>query len=299
MVDCLENKISMKNSSNKICIGSANFGLNYGYKKKRLSKKDAKKIINYSYKMGINYIDTAINYGDTHKILGEFNLKKFNVITKLPTPPKNIKSIKKWCISNVMQAKKTLRIKCIYGLLIHDTKILQNTNNANEIFEALNFLKSKKIIHKVGLSIYDPKELDNYFDKYNFKIIQFPFSIFDRRILNSGWLKRLSKKKIELHARSIFLQGLLLIESKKIPKKFKKWIKYFTKLDLFVKKKNISKKIACVSFVRKFSKIDKFVIGVNDINQIKDNLALFIDKAVKIPTHLEVKSQKLINPKMW
>ena len=289
----------MKNSSNKICIGSANFALNYGYKKKKLSKKNIRKIINYSHKRGINYIDTAINYGITHKILGEFNLKKFNIITKIPTPPKNIKSIKKWCISNVIQAKKTLRIKCIYGLLIHDTKILHNTINANEIFEALDFLKRKKIINKVGLSIYDPSELDDYFDKYNFQIIQFPFNIFDRRILNSGWLKRLSKKKVELHARSIFLQGLLLLDLKKIPKKFKKWIKNFNKLDLFVKKKNISKKIACVSFVRKFSKINKFVIGINDINQIKDNLTLFIDKAVKIPTHLEVKSQKLINPKMW
>ena len=108
----------MKNSSNKICIGSANFALNYGYKKKKLNKKNIRKIINYSHKRGINYIDTAINYGITHKILGKFNLKKFNIITKIPTPPKNIKSIKKWCISNVIQAKKNTKNK-MYLWLAH------------------------------------------------------------------------------------------------------------------------------------------------------------------------------------
>ena len=289
----------MKNMSNKICIGSANFGLNYGYKKKKLNKKKIKIIIDYSYKMGINCIDTAISYGNTHKILGDLQSKKFNFVTKLPLPPKKTKSLKNWCISTVIKAKKKLKIDHIYGLLIHDTKILENKNNANEIYEALNILKKKKIINKVGLSIYDPTELDYYFNTYKFEIIQFPFNIFDRRILNSGWLQKLSKKKVELHARSVFLQGLLLIELEKIPKKLKKWNKYFLKLNKFAEKKNISKKRACISFVRKYKTIDKFVIGINDLDQLKENLTLFGDKIIKIPSNLEVKAQKLLNPKMW
>jgi aryl-alcohol dehydrogenase-like predicted oxidoreductase len=289
----------MKNMSNRICIGSANFGLNYGYKKKKLNKKKIKMIIDYSYKMGINYIDTATSYGNAHKILGDLQSKKFNFVTKLPLPPKKTKSLKNWCISTIIKAKKKLKIDHIYGLLIHDTKILENKNNANEIYEALNILKKKKIINKVGLSIYDPTELDCYFNTYKFQIIQFPFNIFDRRILNSGWLQKLSKKKVELHARSVFLQGLLLIELEKIPKKLKKWNKYFLKLNKFVEKKNISKKRACISFVRKYKTIDKFVIGISDLDQLKENLTLFGDKIIKIPSNLEVKSQKLLNPKMW
>ena len=289
----------MKKMSNRICIGSANFGLNYGYKKKKLNKKKIKMIIDYSYKMGINYIDTAISYGNTNKISGDLQSKKFNFVTKLPLPPKKIKSLKNWCISTIIKAKKKLNVDHIYGLLIHDTKILENKNNANEIYEALNILKKKKIINKVGLSIYDPTELDCYFNTYKFQIIQFPFNIFDRRILNSGWLQKLSKKKVELHVRSVFLQGLLLVELEKIPKKLKKWNKYFLKLNKFVEKKNISKKRACISFVRKYKTIDKFVIGINDLDQLKENLTLFGDKIIKIPSNLEVKSQKLLNPKMW
>ena len=125
------------------------------------------------------------------------------------------------------------------------------------------------------------------------------YYIFDRRILNSGCLQKLSKKKVELHARSVFLQGLLLIELEKIPKKLKKWNKYFLKLNKFAEKKNISKKRACISFVRKYKTIDKFVIGINDLDQLKENLTLFGDKIIKIPSNLEVKAQKLLNPKMW
>jgi len=224
----------MKKIFKKICIGSANFDLNYGYKNKKLNIKAINKIINYSDNRGITNIDTAMNYGDAHKILGNFKSKKFNFITKLSLPSKKIMSIKDWCIDEVIKVKRILKTKCIYGLLIHDSKILQNKKIAKELYEALDFLKEKKIIYKVGLSIYDPSELDRYFNNYNFQIIQFPFNIFDRRILNSGWLNKLSKKKIELHARSIFLQGLLLYQSNKIPKKFKKWKKYFFNFQHFV-----------------------------------------------------------------
>ena len=68
----------------------------------------------------------------------------------------------------------------------------------------------------------NPVELDKYFNYYNFEVVQFPLNIFDRRIIDSGWLDKLKKKGVELHARSIFLQGLLLLDKKDLPKKFLK-----------------------------------------------------------------------------
>tara|TARA_B100000780_G_scaffold49689_1_gene30867 strand:+ start:18228 stop:19097 length:870 start_codon:yes stop_codon:yes gene_type:complete len=289
----------MKSIFKKICIGSANFNLKYGHKNKKLNIKSVNKIMDYSWSKGITNIDTAMSYDGTHKILGNFESKNLKFITKLSLPSKKITSIKDWCIDEVIKSRKVLKTKCIYGLLIHDSKILENKKQAKDIYEALDYLKKKKIIYKTGLSIYDPLELDKYFNEYNFQIVQFPFNIFDRRILNSGWLKKLSKNKIELHARSIFLQGLLLYKSNKIPKKFIKWKKYFFRLNQFVDKKKISNKQACISFVKKYNQIDKFVIGANDYTQIRENLEIFKDKTIKIPLNLEVKSIKLINPKMW
>ena len=268
-------------------------------KKKKITTKNIKKIIQFSKKNKIKYLDTAINYDNSNVILSKMNIKRFNLISKISLPKKNIKDLKNWIIQSVIKERNNLRIKRLYALLFHDTKILKKKKDIIQICEAIDYLKEKKIIKKIGLSIYDPAELDKYFDYYNFEVVQFPLNIFDRRIIDSGWLDKLKKKQVELHARSIFLQGLLLLNKKNLPKKFLKWEKYFRSFDKFVEEKKISKKCACVSFVRNYSKIDKFVIGVNNYQQIRENLDLIKLKTIKIPTHLQVKSQRLINPKFW
>jgi hypothetical protein len=78
-----------------------------------------------------------------------------------------------------------------------------------------------------------------------------------------------------------------------------KWEKYFRNFDKFVEAKKISKKHACLSLIKNYSKIDKLIIGVNNYQQIKENLELIKLKSIKIPTHLQVKSKRLINPKLW
>ena len=289
----------MSVSYDKICIGTANFNIRYGLKKKKITIKNIKKIIQYSKKNKIKYLDTAINYGNSNVISSKINIKKFKLISKISLPKENIKGLKNWIIKSVIKERKNLRIKRLYALLFHDTKIFEKKKNITQIFEAIDYLKEKKIIKKIGLSIYDPVELDKYFNYYNFEVVQFPLNIFDRRIIDSGWLDKLKKKGVELHARSIFLQGLLLLDKKDLPKKFLKWKKYFRYFDKFVEVKKISKKYACLSFIRNYSKIDKFVIGVNNYQQIKENLELIKLKTIKIPTHLQVKSQRLINPKFW
>ena len=46
--------------------------------------------------------------------------------------------------------------------------------------------------------------------KFKFHIIQLPINLFDRKLIDNGILSRLKKHGYEIHARSIFLQGLLL-----------------------------------------------------------------------------------------
>lgn len=283
----------------KICIGTANFNLRYGLKKKKVDFKNIKKIIQYSKQKKIKFLDTAISYNNSKTVLSKINLNKFHLITKISLPKRKIKNLHDWIIQSVMDEKKKLKIKIFYALLFHNTKIFEKKIYISQICTAIDYLKKKKIIKKVGLSIYDPTELDKYFHYYKFEIIQFPLNIFDRRIINTGWLNKLKKSHVELHARSIFLQGLLLLDKKDLPKKFYRWKRYFGYLEKFVDVKKITKKEACISFIKDCKKIDRFVIGINNYLQIKENLELIKLKSIKIPTHLQVKSKRLINPKLW
>ena len=157
----------------------------------------------------------------------------------------------------------------------------------------------KKIVKKIGLSVYDPIELDLFFKEYNYQIIQIPINIFDRRLISSGWGKKLFKKDVEIFARSIFLKGLLLRDADKIPKEFSRWNKKFINFEKFVKKKKINKVEACIRFVKSFKEVKKIILGVNNAEQLKENMIFSNKNKILFPTNLNINSGKILDPRKW
>ena len=175
-------------------MGSANFGLDYGIKKKPIKIITIKKILSYAKKRKIGFIDTAINYKDSEKKIGLANKYNLKIITKLPNIPKATVNVEEWVINKIKDSCKKLKTDRLYGILIHNTSELKNKKKSKKIYKAFDYLLKKKIVKKIGLSIYDPKELDLFFKDYNFKLVQVPINIFDRRLILSGWGKKLIKK---------------------------------------------------------------------------------------------------------
>ena len=77
------NSINTKN----LCLGTAQFGLNYGIanKKGKLNNFEVREVLEYSKKNGINWLDTAQNYGNAEELIGKnmYNKNEFNLITKI------------------------------------------------------------------------------------------------------------------------------------------------------------------------------------------------------------------------
>ncbi len=285
---------------NKICIGSANFGMEYGLNKKSpLLKKDIKEIFEFLKKENTIYIDTAANYKNSEIIIGKYSTKKFKIITKIKKIPKGVKDLEKWLKNEIYISCKKLRVNKIYGLLVHDTQDLKNKKKAKKIYKTFDILKKSKIIEKIGLSIYDPNELDLYLKNYNFEIVQAPLNIFDRRIINSGWLKKINEKGIEFFARSIFLQGLLIKDINKIDKFFSPYKKKFEKFEIWTQKLNISKVEACIRFVNSYREVDKVIVGINNRMHFFENYKFLKKDKLIVPNSLEIKSGKILNPKLW
>ena len=108
------------------------------------------------------------------------------------------------------------------------------------------------------------------------------------------------KKKVEIFARSIFLKGLLLKDLDKIPKDFIKWKKNFRNFEQWTKEKKISKVEACIRYVKSLKEINKIILGVSSINQLKENINLFKKKKrLLAPKYLNISSGKIINPREW
>jgi aryl-alcohol dehydrogenase-like predicted oxidoreductase len=282
----------------KLVLGSAQFGMNYGlFNNKKINHKEFKKIENLVLNSNINFIDTSSNYGDSEKIIGNSQLKKLNIITKIKLPKNKNINIQSWVAIEILKSLKKLKINKIYGVLIHDYKDLLGKRGKTYLL-ALQKLKNKKIVNKIGISIYDPEELKQIWKFWKPDLVQFPINPLDNRILNSAWIDILKKYRVKMYARSIFLQGLLVNDyhSFKINKNYKIILNKFKN---WCSINNISSIRACLDFVRQFKKIDYVVAGFNNYNHLKEIIEIFKKKNLIIPKKFSTNKINLIDPRKW
>ena len=230
--------------------GSVQFGLNYGISNisGKVHESKVLEILNKAKKENINTIDTAILYGDSEAVLGRAGVRNFNVITKLPPMPDHLIDIKGWAVKNVSNSINKLNVKKLYGLILHQSDDFIG-ERGSELYSVLCKLKHEGVVNKIGVSIYNPKELDSL-ENNNLKldIVQAPFNILDRRLETSGWLTKLKNLDIEIHTRSVFLQGLLLLDSNSRDQYFDKWKNAFDEFENWIKKTNQTPLEACLNF---------------------------------------------------
>ncbi len=284
----------------KLAIGSAQFGLDYGVSNNagKVSKQEVNKILNIARKSGINFIDTAITYGDSESSLGISGVSKFNIVSKLNSLDKRNKNIKEDIFQQINSSLYRLGVNSLYGVLIHDTKILL-ADNGDQIYKALLGLKQQGLVKKIGISIYDTKELDNILSKFEVDIVQAPMNIFDQRLISSGWNIKLKKMGIELHVRSVFLQGLLLMEPSERPEYFNPWKDLLEKYDNWLTNEGFTNVEACINSILQAEYVDKVVIGIESSEQLEEIIYLIGNKLIRIPAFLSSKDKSLINPSMW
>jgi aryl-alcohol dehydrogenase-like predicted oxidoreductase len=284
----------------KLAIGSAQFGLDYGVSNNtgKVPNQEVNKILNVAKKSGINFLDTAIAYGNSESSLGLSNVSKFNIISKLSSLGKGNKNIKEEIFQQINGSLDRLGVNSLYGVLLHDTKILL-TDNGDQIYEALLGLKQEGLVKKVGISIYDTIELDEILSKFKIDIVQAPMNIFDQRLISSGWNIKLEKMGIELHVRSVFLQGLLLMKPSERPEYFKPWKSLLEKYDGWLIESGYTNIEACINSILQIDSVNKVIIGIESSKQLEEIITLIDKKLIKIPVSLSSKDTSLIDPTMW
>ena len=282
-------------------IGTAQFGMDYGISNSdaMVSQKNIVEILNYSRLKNIKTIDTAIAYGKSEHRLGLAGVNDFEVISKIPQIPiDNVSSIEEWVVKQVNQSLSKLKIKKLEAVLLHRPDQLLEKEGP-ELISALNYIKEIGLVKKIGISIYSPCELDSLCNTFSLDIVQAPFNIFDRRISSSGWLKKLKENNIEVHTRSAFLQGLLLLEKNQIPEQFNKWNILFDEWHSWLKNSKLNPIQGCLSFILSNDLIDKFIIGIQSKNQLKDLINLANYKPNFDFPDIGSDDENLVNPSKW
>jgi aryl-alcohol dehydrogenase-like predicted oxidoreductase len=286
--------------NNKLVIGTAQFGINYGIANSlgQVKSGEAKKILDYSLSEDINYIDTATSYGESEKVLGGLDVNRFKIITKIPKIPYDQINPYDWLESSVLDSLNRLNVKSIYSLLLHSPEDLLGVHGLT-LYKGLRELKSKGIVKKIGVSVYSIDEIEVITDKYDIDIIQCPLNLVDRSLVESGWHKRLKKMGIEIHVRSIFMQGLLLMKKDLIPNNFSKWKNIWNKWHSWIEEKNINNLDACIAFVSSIDEIDRIIVGVDSLKHLEEIVQSYKLKQVSEFPDISSNDIDLINPSLW
>lgn len=285
---------------NRLALGTAQFGMAYGVANRagQVSRDVAAGMLDYAWSRGVDTLDTAMVYGDSESRLGEIGVSRWRVISKLPTMPAGTKDVSAWVTESVRNSLARLRLPALYGVLLHHSAdLLDDAGPA--IYEALLKLKEYGCISRIGVSIYDPEELDVLCDRYKLDLVQAPLNIVDRRIASSGWLRKLKELGVEVHARSIFLQGLLLMGPSERPAAFGKWERLWREWHSWLTEQQVSSLTACLSFVMSHPDIDRVVVGSDTKQQLVEIVEASLAAVALPPASMCCEDLNLINPSRW
>lgn len=274
---------------NKIVLGTVQFGLQYGVNSAgRPSEEAVKGILAEAAKGGITTLDTSSAYGNSEEILGECTTPEegFKIVSKYPKGETSVGEMFNGSLSR-------LKVKNLYGYLLHHFEVYKSNPNVWDEFRAL---KEAGKVQKIGFSLYSPEELQFILDnKSPFDLIQVPFNIFEKKFL--PLMKEVHERGVEVHVRSTFLQGLFFKDRNALPEKLQPMKKYLLQLDEFSMKSELSISEIALNYNLQNPYIDGVLIGVDNVEQLKTNLASVKDTPIDI--EINVKEQELLNPVNW
>jgi len=291
----------------RLCIGTAQFGMHYGIANKagKVSPENAVIIVRSAVESGITFFDTAQAYGDSEQVLGyavkELNLQdRINVITKLP--PAFDCETGGSIVDDVKASLENTRVNKLWGLMLHRAPRGIGFEAARKIEQ----LKKEGTIGNFGVSVYKPEDAIRFLDNSVVDMVQLPFNVLDRRWIDQHVFEKASQNNRLLFLRSIFLQGLLLMNVEELGMKGMDWARpYLSGLNDFVNEHGTSVPLFAMQAALQTAPEAKIVVGVETNEQMEENVRMAENSSVDLQT---VKSwwdkvprlpEKLLNPSLW
>jgi aryl-alcohol dehydrogenase-like predicted oxidoreductase len=289
----------------KLGIGTVQFGTDYGISNPhgQTPVAEVAKIFDLASQQNIAVVDTAPSYGDSETIIGQTlpGGSRFKIITKTPVFGK-----KSWTRADALQLQKAFQKSLnrlgqatVYGLLVHHADDLLAEGGTGLMAELLD-LKRQGRVEKIGVSVYTGSQIDQVLERFSIDLIQLPLSILDQRLIQSGHLHHLKQIGCEIHVRSIFLQGLLLLTPETLPAFFDSAQPKLREFHQAVRAVNSSPQKAALDFVNELTEVDALIVGLNTVQQLQE-LILALEQP---PTDLDftrfaLSQESILNPAQW
>lgn len=282
--------------SERLVLGTAQFGVSYGISNTsgQVSQDEIGRILALARTKGIRTLDTATAYGDSEARIGKAGAEGWRIVTKLlHAAPAEIEG-------KLRESLKRLNVESVDAVMLHRSSDLLDAEGAAR-YKILRGLQEAGLLGKVGVSIYDPEEFDTLLARgYRVDIVQAPFNVLDRRLATSGCLGRMRSVGAEIHVRSAFLQGLLLMKPDQRPAKFARWRLLWSSWSSWLERHDASPLATCIQFVMSYPEVNGVVVGVESAKQLEEIIGAANQPMSSIPPGtLSSTDLDLINPSRW
>ncbi len=284
----------------KLMIGTVQFGMDYGIANQcgKPSDYESCEIIRTALNYGIDWVDTARTYGSSEKVLGNIAKKlnaKLNIVTKTLThgKPEEI-------IDTLKKSLSDLNVDSVHGFLVHHANSLID-DKSDIVFGHMNDAKDAGLVKKIGVTVYNTEQTFAILEKYPIDIIQIPCNVLEQRFVRSGAIRKLAEKKVEIHIRSIFLQGLLLMDIDTVPNYFNSIIPHLSNLQVVAKTNGISMLELSIVFVKSLSCVDRMIVGVQNVEQLHSIVHAYSKHLEHIIdfSQFSIDNEQFIDPSKW
>jgi len=291
-------------SFSRLGLGTAQFGLNYGVSNVngQLDIFEIKKILLRAQNHGVQVLDTAYAYGESEKVLGKCldNPTDFRLVTK--TAPLRRPTIGQAEINKLTENFESSLCKLnrtqIDTLMVHHAEDLLVPGGEN-IFSKMQEWQSSGKIKNIGVSIYDRLQIEQLFDRFHFDVVQLPLSVYDQRLLQDGTLTQLRVANVEIHARSIFLQGILLMSPSKLPSYLSTLSGHQERYFAYLKSIKVNPLEAAITFVTNLPEISVVIVGVSSDHDFEECIQAASTDLHHDLSGFAVSDKQLIDPRSW
>jgi len=289
----------------KLGLGTAQFGIDYGVTNLDgpVSREEILRILKVAEAAGISTLDTAAAYGDSEALLGETIASiatRFNVVTKLM--PLRATMIGPDEIATAREGVKQslLRLKgcAISTLLVHDAADLL-APGGERLYDLLCSWREVGLVARIGASVYDARQIEALLERYDLSVLQLPVNVFDQRLLKAGVLAELEQRGVAVHARSVFLQGVLLSRPDALPKSFARWAPELERYREYLVARSVSTMQAAIGFAAALPAVETVLIGVTSSVQLDECVTAYRKGCGLDLSEFASDDVDLLDPRKW
>ena len=284
----------------KIIIGTAAFGTNYGISNgnTHTGAREVAAIISEASKLGIRSYDTAPAYGSAESLLG--NLLQPSKANEISSKIGNLGDVTVESITkSVRESLNRVNSESLWCLYMHDPVMYLNPKL--EIYRtALIELRNQGLIQNIGISVYNKEEAVRNLEAFNeIDLIQIPENICDRRLIKSNFFQDAMKQGIKIVLRSIYLQGLLLMDVSNIPLNLKDAQKSIIEIEKKAAEFGLLNSDLCLAYAKSIGSVEGLIVGVSTNAQLANLSRDFSNLPKDWYEEIPRLPEKILDPRLW